>query len=233
MAATAAGDSPSAARGYPCPVPSAEPVANFGKLLASRFGGAFPLWQPEPDPRAPSCFRCGRTVSLPRVIQSKTGMAQPRSSAGRAGLFSTPTSVVSFPNVPHQSLDRYRYPPRALRRYSVPDARKRDFADLCQRPFRPGVPTLSFHIEADIDAEIGARLAEVRRWRGLTQRQLAKAVGVTITTIQNWERGRHAISAKRFGPLADALYCQPLDLLMLPRAHVGVQKIMGYSKSNP
>jgi DNA-binding XRE family transcriptional regulator len=37
----------------------------------------------------------------------------------------------------------------------------------------------------DIDAKIGARLAEVRRWRGLTQRQLAKAVGVTITAIQN------------------------------------------------
>ena len=48
----------------------------------------------QPNPSAPSCFRCGRTVSLPRVIQSKTGMAQPRSSAGRAGLFSTPTSVV-------------------------------------------------------------------------------------------------------------------------------------------
>jgi transcriptional regulator with XRE-family HTH domain len=77
---------------------------------------------------------------------------------------------------------------------------------------------VSVPIEADIDAEIGARLAEVRRWRGLTQRHLAKAVGVTLTTIQNWERGRCAISAKRLGPLADALYCQPLDLLMLPGA---------------
>jgi DNA-binding XRE family transcriptional regulator len=44
---------------------------------------------------------------------------------------------------------------------------------------------VSVFIEADIDAKIGARLAEVRRWRGLTQRQLAKAVGVTITAIQN------------------------------------------------
>ena len=75
-------------------------------------------------------------------------------------------------------------------------------------------------IEADIDAEIGARLAEVRRRCGLTQRQLAKAVGVTITAIQNWERGRHGISAKRLGRLADALYCQPLDLLMLPGTDV-------------
>jgi transposase-like protein len=34
-------------------------------------------------------------------------------------------------------LDGHRYPSRALRRYSVPDARKRDFAYLCQRSFRP------------------------------------------------------------------------------------------------
>jgi len=77
---------------------------------------------------------------------------------------------------------------------------------------------VSVPIEADIDAEIGARLAEVRRHCGLTQRQLAKAVGVTITTIQNWERGRLAISAKRLAALANALHCQPLDLLMLPGA---------------
>src|SRR5215831_11266065 len=64
------------------------------------------------------------------------------------GLFSTPTSVVSSPNVPHQYLDRDRYPPRALRRYSVPDARKRDFGYLRQRPFRPSVPTLSPYPEA-------------------------------------------------------------------------------------
>ena len=48
------------------------------------------------DPRAPSCFRCGRTVSLPRVIQSKTGMAQPRSSAGRVGLFLDPNQIAAW-----------------------------------------------------------------------------------------------------------------------------------------
>jgi transcriptional regulator with XRE-family HTH domain len=71
-------------------------------------------------------------------------------------------------------------------------------------------------IEADIDAEIGARLAEVRRRCGLTQRQLAKAVGVQLTTLQNWERGSNGLSAKRLAALANALHCQPLDLLMLP-----------------
>src|SRR5262245_51022405 len=46
-------------------------------------------------------------------------------------------------NAPHQYLDGHRYPSLALRRYSVPDARKRDFAYLCQRSFRPGVSTLN------------------------------------------------------------------------------------------
>jgi transcriptional regulator with XRE-family HTH domain len=75
---------------------------------------------------------------------------------------------------------------------------------------------VSVPIEADIDAMIGARLAEVRRHCGLTQRQLAKAVGVTLTTIQNWERGRTGLPGKRLAALANALHCQPIDLLMLP-----------------
>src|SRR5262249_27645482 len=75
---------------------------------------------------------------------------------------------------------------------------------------------VSVPIEANIDAEIGARLAEVRRRCGLTQRQLAKAVGVQLTTVQNWERGRTGLPAKRLATLANALHCQPIDLLMLP-----------------
>ena len=75
---------------------------------------------------------------------------------------------------------------------------------------------VSVPIEADIDAEIGARLAEVRRRCGLTQRHLAKAIGVQLTTVQNWERGRTGLPAKRLAALANALHCQPIDLLMLP-----------------
>ena len=44
-------------------------------------------------------------------------------------------NVVSLHYVPHQNLDRHRYPSRSLRRYSVSDARKTDAAYLCQRPF--------------------------------------------------------------------------------------------------
>jgi transcriptional regulator with XRE-family HTH domain len=75
---------------------------------------------------------------------------------------------------------------------------------------------VSVPIEADIDAEIGARLAEARLRCAMTQRQLAKAIGVTLTTVQNWERGRTGLPAKRLAVLANALHCQPIDLLMLP-----------------
>ena len=48
-----------------------------------------------------------------------------------------------------------------------------------------------------IDPEIGIRLAEIRRRRGLTQRQLATAIGVTLTSLQNYERGRNAVTDSR------------------------------------
>jgi transcriptional regulator with XRE-family HTH domain len=59
------------------------------------------------------------------------------------------------------------------------------------------------------------RLTESRRRCGLTQRQLAAAIGVTLTSIQNYERGRNMIPVKRLDALACALR-EPIDLLMRP-----------------
>ena len=56
-----------------------------------------------------------------------------------------------------------------------------------------------------IDPEIGIRLAEIRRRRGLIQRQLATAIGVTLTSLQNYERGRNAVTDSRLYALACAL----------------------------
>jgi transcriptional regulator with XRE-family HTH domain len=67
-----------------------------------------------------------------------------------------------------------------------------------------------------IDPEIGIRLAEIRRRRGLTQRQLATAIGVTLTSLQNYERGRNAVTDRRLDALACALRCKPIDLLTRP-----------------
>src|SRR5262249_12517605 len=51
------------------------------------FPGQLARREPIPAPRIASVRKTG---ILPRVIQSKTGMAQPRSPAGRAGLFLAP-----------------------------------------------------------------------------------------------------------------------------------------------
>ena len=67
-----------------------------------------------------------------------------------------------------------------------------------------------------IDPEIGIRLAEIRRRRGLTQRQLATAIGVTLTSLQNYERGRNAITDRRLDALACTLRCKPIHLLIRP-----------------
>ena len=42
-----------------------------------------------------------------------------------------------------------------------------------------------------METERGTRLAEARAGRGLTQRELAGALGVTVRTIQNYESGKH------------------------------------------
>ena len=68
-----------------------------------------------------------------------------------------------------------------------------------------------------IDREIGIRLAEIRRRCGLSQRQLATAIGVTLTSLQNYERGRNAITDRRLDALACALRCEPIDLQIQPR----------------
>lgn len=52
---------------------------------------------------------------------------------------------------------------------------------------------------------VGARLAEVRRARQLTQEQLAELVGVDPQTIQRAETGRTALSLVRLRTIAQAL----------------------------
>lgn len=61
--------------------------------------------------------------------------------------------------------------------------------------------------------EIGARIKELRIRNGLTQAQLARAVGVTSAAIGNYEQGvsfpKERILEKLFG----ALKCTPNELL--------------------
>ena len=57
----------------------------------------------------------------------------------------------------------------------------------------------------DIDRHLGKRLRQRRRTLGLTQQQIAEAVGVRFQQIQKYECGANRISAARIWQLAEAL----------------------------
>ena len=60
----------------------------------------------------------------------------------------------------------------------------------------------------DIDLYLGKRLRRRRRLLGLTQQQLAGAVGVRFQQIQKYECGANRISAARLWQLSEALQVQ-------------------------
>ena len=57
----------------------------------------------------------------------------------------------------------------------------------------------------EIDLHLGKRLRRRRRLLGLTQQQLAGAVGVRFQQIQKYECGANRISAARLWQLSEAL----------------------------
>jgi transcriptional regulator with XRE-family HTH domain len=57
----------------------------------------------------------------------------------------------------------------------------------------------------DIDLRLGKRLRQRRRLLGLTQQQLAAAIGVRFQQIQKYECAANRISAARLWALAQAL----------------------------
>ncbi len=57
----------------------------------------------------------------------------------------------------------------------------------------------------EIDRHLGKRLRQRRRTLGLTQQQIADAVGVRFQQIQKYECGANRISAARLWLLAKAL----------------------------
>ncbi|GAB4478720.1 MAG: hypothetical protein OHK0037_40780 [Elainellaceae cyanobacterium] len=61
------------------------------------------------------------------------------------------------------------------------------------------------------------RIAELRKAAGMTQLQLSQRVGVTETTIANWERGRGGLDwIVKLIRLCDALGCDLKDLIENP-----------------
>lgn len=57
-------------------------------------------------------------------------------------------------------------------------------------------------------------LAAWRKHRGLSQEQLAERIGVTQGMISHLENGRSDYTGHLLDSLADALQCEPADLIM-------------------
>ena len=58
---------------------------------------------------------------------------------------------------------------------------------------------------AEVDRQIGARLRDLRRARGLTQAAVGEVVGVASQQVAKYETGDNAIAASRLFLLAGAL----------------------------
>ncbi|MGA0601029.1 helix-turn-helix domain-containing protein [Caulobacter sp. KR2-114] len=56
-----------------------------------------------------------------------------------------------------------------------------------------------------IDVAVGARVRIRRRWLGLSQTQLANALGITFQQVQKYERGANRVSASMLVKIAAKL----------------------------
>ena len=57
-------------------------------------------------------------------------------------------------------------------------------------------------------------IRELREQRGWSQQDLAQHIGVSLTTVYNWERGRHEPRLSQFSELA-RLFKVPMDRIEL------------------
>ena len=64
-----------------------------------------------------------------------------------------------------------------------------------------------------VDAQVGAIVRRIRRLRGMSQTDLANAVGLTFQQIQKYERGLNRISCSKLFEIAAALEVSPAQLL--------------------
>lgn len=61
--------------------------------------------------------------------------------------------------------------------------------------------------------EIGSRIRKYREDRGLSQKQLAKLIGVSNSRVSNWEQGLNRPDADIIADICRALQVSPSDLL--------------------
>ena len=64
-----------------------------------------------------------------------------------------------------------------------------------------------------LDIALGARVRLRRKELGMSQDQLARAVGITFQQVQKYEHGTNRISFSRLAEIAEALDCSVSDLV--------------------
>lgn len=60
---------------------------------------------------------------------------------------------------------------------------------------------------------MGAKIRQLREQRGMTQKQLADALGLSQVAICLWETGENVPTIQNLYRLADILGCEPGELL--------------------
>ena len=60
---------------------------------------------------------------------------------------------------------------------------------------------------------LAKEIAKIRKEKGITQAELAKAVGVNQQTVCEWERNRNNPNLETFCKIVEYLECSPNDLL--------------------
>jgi transcriptional regulator with XRE-family HTH domain len=60
---------------------------------------------------------------------------------------------------------------------------------------------------------MGEKIRQARENAGLTQKQLAEALGLDQSAVSNWETGKSEPVINNLRRLADILGCNPADLL--------------------
>ena len=71
-------------------------------------------------------------------------------------------------------------------------------------------------MEKDFYPRFGQTLRKARKTSGLSQEDLAKAVGLNRTSVSNIEKGRQKILLQTFCDLLRVLNVEPRDLIPLP-----------------
>jgi DNA-binding XRE family transcriptional regulator len=62
-----------------------------------------------------------------------------------------------------------------------------------------------------VDLHVGLKIRQHRRGQGMSQEQLAQALGLTFQQVQKYERGANRVSASKLYEAAGALNCQIAD----------------------